>query len=75
MELIPREYIAMPGGSLKRVYSVQTADGGIVLGDHTAWLASRAARCSCGSVCRGSGRTCGNPECIAKLPNLSLKSV
>jgi hypothetical protein len=70
MELIPREYVALPGGGIKRVYSVQTADGVVVLGDHGAWLASRAARCSCGSVCLGSGRTCGRPECIASLGSI-----
>jgi hypothetical protein len=57
----------MPGGVLKRVYSVPQPDGSIVLGDHEAWLASRAKRCSCGNVCRGSGRTCGASECIARL--------
>jgi len=67
MEVIPREYIALPGGALKRVYSVTAADGSPALGDHNAWLASRAERCSCGAVCRGSGRTCGDPECIARL--------
>jgi hypothetical protein len=74
MDLIPREYIALPGGALRRVYSVQAPDGSLALGDHGAWLASRAARCSCGAVCRGSGRTCGDPECIATLAGLSLKS-
>ena len=72
MELIPREYIALPGGALRRVYSVLTPDGSLTLGDHNAWLASRAARCACGAVCRGSGRTCGDPECIARLAGLSL---
>lgn len=67
MDLIPREYVSLPGGEIKRVYSVEMADGKIALGDHAAWLASRAARCSCGNVCLGSGRTCGNPACIAKL--------
>jgi len=67
MALIPREYMALPGGGIKRVYSVEMADGSVALGDHEAWLASRAARCSCGRLCRGSGRTCGLPECIARL--------
>jgi hypothetical protein len=67
MALIPREYIALPGGAIKRVYSLEQADGSLALGDHEAWLASRAARCSCGHVCRGSGRTCGQSECIARL--------
>lgn len=67
MELIPREYVALPGGALKRVYSVELGDGRIVLGDHVSWLAARAARCSCGRVCLGSGRTCGSPECVTKL--------
>ena len=67
MEVIPREYVALPGGVLKRVYSVLAADGSVVLGDHGAWLASRASRCACGSVCLGSGQTCGSPDCIRKL--------
>ncbi len=70
MALIPREYVALPGGAIKRVYSVEHSDGSVVLGDHEAWLASRASRCSCGSVCRGSGRTCGQPECIARLASV-----
>ena len=64
---IQREYVALPGGSIRRVYSIDQGDGTVVLGDYSAWLASRAARCSCGKVCRGSGRTCGAPECIARL--------
>lgn len=67
MSLIPREYVALPSGALKRVYSVEQADGTVALGDHGAWLAGRAARCSCGNVCRGSGRTCGERACIARL--------
>ena len=64
---IPREYVALRGGVIRRVYSVEQPDGTVLLGDYQAWLASRAARCSCGKVCRGSGRTCGAPECIARL--------
>ena len=67
MEQIPREYVALPGGALKRVYSLELGDGQLGLGDHEAWLASRAARCSCGRVCLGSGRTCGRSECVAAL--------
>lgn len=67
VELMPREYVALPGGGIKRVYSVEQPDGQVMLTDHEAWLASRAARCSCGKVCRGSGRTCGDPECIRRL--------
>jgi hypothetical protein len=74
MELIPREYVALPGGALKRVYSVETPDGTIALGDHNHWLAARAARCACGSVCLGSGRTCGNPECIEQLGRAAVSS-
>jgi hypothetical protein len=70
MALIPREYVALPGGAIKRVYSVEQADGSVALGDHEAWLASRAVRCSCGRVCRGSGRTCGHSECIARLASV-----
>ena len=64
---ILREYVALPGGAVRRVYSIEQPDGSVVLGDYQAWLASRAARCSCGQVCRGSGQTCGDPECIARL--------
>lgn len=67
MDPIQREYMALPGGSIRRVYSIHQGDGTVELGDYQAWLASRAARCSCGKVCRGSGRTCGAPECIARL--------
>jgi hypothetical protein len=67
VEQIPREYVALPGGGLRRIYSITQPDGSVLLGDHEAWLASRAARCSCGSVCLGSGRTCGQPDCIARL--------
>jgi hypothetical protein len=70
MALIPREYVALPGGALKRVYSVEQDDGSLALGDHEAWLASRAARCSCGRVCCGRGRTCGQPDCIARLASV-----
>jgi hypothetical protein len=64
---IAREYIALPGGGIRQVYSIERSDGTVTLGDHQAWLASRAARCTCGAVCRGSGRTCGSPECISRL--------
>jgi hypothetical protein len=67
MEGIQREYVALRGGGLRRVYSIDEADGSVALGDYRAWLASRAARCSCGKICRGSGRTCGEPECVARL--------
>jgi len=67
MEPIQREFVALPGGLIRRVYSIDAGDGTVVLGDYQAWLASRAARCSCGKICRGSGRTCGAPECIARL--------
>ena len=67
MDPIQREYVALPGGAIRRVYSIDQADGTVALADYQAWLASRAARCVCGRVCRGSGRTCGAPECIARL--------
>ena len=67
MDPIQREYVAMPGGAIRRVFSIDQDDGTVVLGDYQAWLGSRAARCSCGNVCRGSARTCGAPECIARL--------
>lgn len=67
MESIRREYVALRGGALKRVYSVELDDGSVVLDNHEAWLARRAARCSCGRVCLGSGRTCGSAECVDRL--------
>ncbi|MGH3304507.1 MAG: hypothetical protein ACRDOK_23060 [Streptosporangiaceae bacterium] len=67
MDAIPREYIALTGGTIRQVYSIEGSDGTVALGDYQAWLASRAARCTCGKVCRGSGRTCGEPECIRRL--------
>jgi hypothetical protein len=67
VDALPREYIALPGGGIRQVYSIEGTDGSVVLGDHRAWLASRAARCACGAVCLGSGRTCGAPECISSL--------
>jgi hypothetical protein len=70
MALIPREFVALPGGAIKRVYSLEQSDGSLALGDHEAWLASRAVRCACGRVCRGSGRTCGQAECIALLAGI-----
>ncbi|HEY2505490.1 MAG TPA: hypothetical protein VGI58_03165 [Streptosporangiaceae bacterium] len=73
MDAITPEYIALPGGIIRRVYSVEQPDGTVVLGDHAAWLASRAARCACGQVCLGSGRTCGRPECIARLESRHVR--
>jgi hypothetical protein len=70
MDQIPREFVALRGGVLKRVYSLELDDGTVALGDHEAWLARRAARCSCGAVCLGSGRTCGRKECIARLSSI-----
>jgi hypothetical protein len=67
VDAIPREYIALPGGTIRQVYSIQRSDGTVALGDHQAWLASRAVRCACGKVCLGSGRTCGEPACIGRL--------
>lgn len=67
VDLIQPEYIALRGGAIRRVYSIEQDDGTVSLGDYRAWLTSRAARCSCGKVCRGSGRTCGSAECIARL--------
>jgi hypothetical protein len=67
VDAIPREYIALPGGSIRQVYSIERGDGTVALGDYQAWLASRAARCACGAICRGSGRTCGAAECISRL--------
>jgi hypothetical protein len=64
---IAREYIALPGGTIRQVYSVERSDGTVALADYQAWLSSRAARCACGKVCLGSGRTCGEPECVRRL--------
>jgi hypothetical protein len=67
VDVIAREYIALPGGGIRQVYSIERSDGSVTLGDYRAWLASRAARCACGAICLGSGRTCGAPECISRL--------
>jgi hypothetical protein len=67
VDAIAREYIALPGGTIRQVYSIERSDGSVALGDYRAWLASRAARCACGAVCLGSGRTCGATECISRL--------
>jgi hypothetical protein len=67
VDAIPREYIALPGGTIRQVYSIEHSDGTVALADYQAWLASRAARCACGRVCLGSGRTCGELECIRRL--------
>jgi hypothetical protein len=67
VEPIQPEYIALPGGTIRRVYSIDQDDGTVALGDYRAWITSRAAHCSCGKICSGSGRTCGSPECIARL--------
>lgn len=64
---IPREYIALPGGTVRQVYSIERSDGTVALGDYQAWIASRAMRCACGKICLGSGRTCGEPDCIRRL--------
>ena len=70
--MIQREYVAMPGGGVRRVYSIEQDDGSVLLGDHAAWLASRALRCACGRICCGSGRTCGDLECITQLGSREL---
>jgi hypothetical protein len=67
VDALPREYIALPGGTIRLVYSIERSDGSVALADHQAWLASRAMRCACGKVCLGSGRTCGRTECITRL--------
>jgi hypothetical protein len=67
VDAIAREYIALPGGTIRQVYSIERSDGTVVLADHQAWVASRAAHCACGKVCLGSGRTCGESDCIRKL--------
>jgi hypothetical protein len=69
VDAIAREFIALPGGTIRQVYSIEHSDGTVALGDHQAWLASRAVRCACGKVCLGSGRTCGEPQCIQRLGN------
>src|SRR5215472_4908027 len=40
---IQPEYVALPGGAIRRVYSIDQADGTVALGDYQAWLASSAA--------------------------------
>jgi hypothetical protein len=63
----PREWLALPGGRIRPVVSVPGEDGAIELMAHAAWLARPKNPCSCGRPRLGSGRTCGDQECVARL--------
>jgi hypothetical protein len=63
----PREWLALPGGRIRRVVSVPGAGGTAELIAHAAWLARLVSACRCGRPRLGSGRTCGSAECVAGL--------
>jgi hypothetical protein len=63
----PQEWLAMPGGRMRRVVSTAGDDGEVELLPEAAWLARQRPSCACGSPRLGSGRTCGRAECIAAL--------
>ncbi len=67
----------MPGGRVREVVSVPAGVGASREGapcgaaaelvSPAVWLARLAPRCSCGSPCLGSGRTCGGAACVGRL--------
>jgi hypothetical protein len=63
----PREWLALPGGGIRRVVSVLGRGGAVELIAHAAWQARLASACPCGRPRLGSGRTCGSAECVARL--------
>jgi hypothetical protein len=63
----PREWLALPGGGIRRVVSVPGGGGTVELIAHAAWQARLVSACWCGQPRLGSGRTCGSPECVARL--------
>jgi hypothetical protein len=66
-EAKPREWLALPGGGIRRVVSVPGRGGTVELIAHTAWQARLVSACRCGRPRLGSGRTCGSEECVARL--------
>ena len=63
----PREWLALPGGGIRRVVSVPGSGGTVELIAHAAWQARLVSACWCGRPRLGSGRTCGGAECVARL--------
>jgi hypothetical protein len=63
----PREWLALPGGGIRRVVSVPGGGGTVELIAHAAWQARLVSACRCGRPRLGSGRTCGSAECVARL--------
>jgi hypothetical protein len=63
----PREWLALPGGGIRRVVSVPGRGGTVELIAHAAWQARLVSACRCGQPRLGSGRTCGSAECVARL--------
>jgi hypothetical protein len=63
----PREWLALPGGGIRRVVSVPGRGGTVELIAHAAWQARLVSPCRCGRPRLGSGRTCGSAECVARL--------
>jgi hypothetical protein len=67
----PREWLALPGGRIRPVVSVpgdgDGDDGVPELMAYAAWLARPRNPCACGRPRLGSGRTCGDVECVARL--------
>jgi hypothetical protein len=63
----PREWLALPGGGIRRVVSVPGSGGTVELIAHAAWQARLVSACRCGQPRLGSGRTCGSAECVAAL--------
>jgi len=63
----PREWLALPGGGIRRVVSVRGTGDTVELIAHAAWQARLVSACGCGQPRLGSGRTCGSPECVARL--------
>jgi hypothetical protein len=61
------EWLALPGGRIRHVVSVQGDDGVAELLAHATWLARLRPACRCGRPRLGSGRTCGSVECVAEL--------
>jgi hypothetical protein len=63
----PREWLALPGGGIRPVVSVPGKDGIAELLAYAAWLSRLHPTCQCGRPRLGSGRTCGDAECVAGL--------
>ena len=63
----PREWLALPGGGIRRVVSVPGGGGTVELIAHAAWQARLVSACRCGRPRLGSGRSCGSAECVARL--------